>query len=76
MARNSTASRAAQEPLTWSERRQACAIADFLRRRRVTGRGESTIRAEAKRLWPNARGHIFDAAELLAEVRRDGWPAT
>jgi hypothetical protein len=62
-------------PLSAGERRQACVIADLVRRRRGMGRGEGTIWAEARRLW-QADPNIFAAAELLAEVRRDGWPPT
>jgi hypothetical protein len=66
----------ARAPLTWRERRQACGIADFLRRRRGQGYSETTLRAQITQIWPAATPPILAAAELFYEARADGWPET
>jgi hypothetical protein len=69
------AARAARAPLmSAQERQRAYVIAAFLRRRRGQGYGEATIMAQVARFWPGLPAPILDAAELLFDARRDGWP--
>ena len=63
-------------PLTWSERRAACRVADFLRRRRGYGHSEAAILSQAKRIWPDLTPNVLAAARFLVEVADEGWPST
>ena len=71
-----TNNRSETRALTWQERRAACRIADFLRRRRGYGHSETAILAQAKRIWPDLAPNVLAAAQFLVEVRDEGWPET
>jgi hypothetical protein len=62
--------------LTWQERRLATRIADFLHRRRGTGRSDKAIRDQVRKIWPDTADRVLGAAELFYEARAEGWPET
>jgi hypothetical protein len=62
--------------LTWRERREACAIANFFRRSRAEGHSQAVIFHQIDQVWPSATPAVLAAAELLAAVRAEGWPPT